>query len=83
MHNKRNRKKEEIGIGINEKMILSVDEAAQLLGMSRTLLDKLRWSGLGPKYIKLERLGKGKNTRVFYSRQALLEWIDNQQIETA
>lgn len=83
MHNKRNRKKEEIGIGINEKMILSVDEAAKLLGMSRTLLDKLRWSGLGPKYIKLEGRGSGKNTRVFYSRQALLEWIDSKQIETA
>lgn len=78
----RSRKQEDIKI--DEKMILSVNEAAKLLNISRTLLDKLRWSGLGPKYIKIETTsGKGKNTRVLYSKQALMEWIESKQIETA
>lgn len=84
IENQRRQKKmaKKVNLG-SEKMLLDVVEAANLLGISRSHLDKLRAAGLGPRYIKLNGLAKGKNTRVFYSRQALLEWIDNQQIETA
>jgi excisionase family DNA binding protein len=48
--------------------MLTVLEAADYLRLSTRTLERLRCSGLGPKYVKL-----GRSIR--YQRDALDEWI--------
>lgn len=50
-------------------MTLSTQEAADHLGLSVSLLEKLRVRGTGPKYLKLGRA-------VRYRKEALESWLD-------
>jgi len=50
--------------------LLNVAEAAHLLRLGRSTLNKMRVNGDGPKYRKLGR-------RVLYSRQDLLDWAES------
>jgi hypothetical protein len=47
---------------------LSVKEAASLLGVSKSLLDKLRMLGGGPQFIKI-------GSRVLYDVDDLENWV--------
>lgn len=50
--------------------LLRTDEAAELLGLSKATLCKLRHTGRGgPKYLKLGR-------RVVYDQRDLREWLE-------
>jgi predicted DNA-binding transcriptional regulator AlpA len=48
--------------------LLTAAEAARTLRLSGRSLERLRCSGLGPKYVKLKR-------RVLYQQSDLEEWI--------
>ena len=48
--------------------LLTASEAARALRLSERTLERLRCSGLGPKFIKLKR-------RVLYQQSDLSEWV--------
>jgi predicted DNA-binding transcriptional regulator AlpA len=48
-------------------------DAARILGLSVAWLQRKRWEGGGPPYIKIGRA-------VRYDRDALLRWIDEHRI---
>jgi predicted DNA-binding transcriptional regulator AlpA len=54
------------------EVLLSTKEAARLLGMSKSWLDKRRLNGDGPPYVKL-----GHSVR--YSPAVLQQWMKGQQ----
>ena len=47
--------------------------AAKYLGLSESMLKRLRAKGTGPKFLKLDI---GKNCRVVYLRKELDQWLD-------
>lgn len=47
-------------------------EAASYLRVSVDYLERLRMSGDGPAYVKL---GRARNSKVFYTERDLQEWI--------
>jgi Helix-turn-helix domain len=47
--------------------LLTASEAARALRLSERTLERLRYSGLGPKFIKLKR-------RVLYQQSDLSDW---------
>lgn len=55
----------------NAKTRLTVEEAAEFIGVQRTFLDRRRTDGTGPRYLKL-------GSRVFYSRADLEAWLEAQ-----
>ncbi|KIM07180.1 MAG: hypothetical protein KU29_07455 [Sulfurovum sp. FS06-10] len=57
------------------KATLSPKEASQYVGLSYSTLQRLRNSGVGPRYIKLT--GTGKNTKVLYPIAELDRFIQN------
>ena len=54
--------------------VRSVREAASLLGISKSTLDKLRCTGDGPRYVSL---GTGKGARIGYRLPDLQVWLDS------
>jgi predicted DNA-binding transcriptional regulator AlpA len=48
--------------------LLTAAEAARTLRLSQRTLERLRVSGLGPKFVKLKR-------RVLYQQSDLSEWV--------
>jgi predicted DNA-binding transcriptional regulator AlpA len=50
--------------------LLSVDDAAKVLGLSVSILNKHRVYGTGPRFLKL-----GRSVR--YSPEDLAEWIES------
>jgi excisionase family DNA binding protein len=54
-----------------------VAEAAKYLGVSTSLLDKLRCQGKGPRFMRIN----GK--RVFYRQTDLDEYLEESMVETA
>ena len=52
--------------------LLTTAEAAQRLRLSPRTLERLRVSGIGPRYLKA---GPGKRARVFYLASDLALWI--------
>lgn len=48
-------------------------EAAEMIGLSRAWLQRARWAGQGPPYIKV---GDGKSGAVLYRRSALCAWLE-------
>lgn len=53
---------------MSTSILLKTKDASELLGMSKSTLEKLRLTGDGPVYVK-----RGKS--VFYTRKDLDEWI--------
>lgn len=63
------------------KKTYSPKEASIYTGLSITTLQRLRNSGIGPRYIKLT--GTGKNTKVLYPIAELDKFIQNNLQATA
>jgi len=58
-------------------LVMTTEQAATFLGMSRQTLESLRVKGDGPRYAKLGRL-------VRYRREALLGWVSaNERAHTS
>jgi predicted DNA-binding transcriptional regulator AlpA len=57
---------------IAEQQYLSAAQAAQVLGLSKSTLAKMRLTGAGPKYSKLGR-------RVVYRHKDLNIWVEGNQ----
>jgi len=53
------------------KTRLTVEEAAEFIGVQRAFLDRRRTDGTGPRYLKL-------GNRVFYDRAVLEAWLEGQ-----
>lgn len=60
---------------MSNKATLSPKEASKYVGLSYSTLQRLRHSGIGPRYIKLN--GAGKNTKVLYPIVELDKFIQN------
>ena len=48
--------------------LLTIEDAAQVLAVTPRFLDKSRWAGTGPRYVKLGKL-------IRYRREDLNTWI--------
>jgi predicted DNA-binding transcriptional regulator AlpA len=53
--------------------LLTAAEAARTLRLSERTLERLRVSGLGPKFVKLKR-------RVLYQQSDLSEWVTSRVV---
>lgn len=51
--------------------LMSIDEAAELLRVSRSLLAKWRMTGVGPRFAKVGR-------RILYDTDDISRWLDRQ-----
>lgn len=58
----------------NKCKFLSVEEAADYLGVNRSTLDHYRWNGGGPRYRK-------HGGRVKYTVADLDQWSENRQFQ--
>jgi predicted DNA-binding transcriptional regulator AlpA len=58
---------------IESAPLLNEKDAAKLLGVSHYLLQRWRWLGAGPKWIKI---GGEKGRSVRYRRGDLQQWIE-------
>jgi predicted DNA-binding transcriptional regulator AlpA len=53
--------------------LLNTYQAAKILGLSLACLERYRWAGVGPRFIKI-----GPNGPVRYRTCDLLEWLEQQ-----
>lgn len=54
-------------------ILLTSNEAAEMLRISRRTLERLRVEGGGPRYLKV---GGGKRSRVLYREGEILVWLE-------
>lgn len=66
----------EYGVARSKLLDLEPSAAARMLGVSDTTLAKWRMRRFGPKF---RRIGR----RVFYSSTDVMQWIENQAVESA
>lgn len=52
--------------------LLSVADAASLLGVNRSFLDRRRTAGTGPRYVRLSA------RKIAYRKEALEHWLQEQ-----
>lgn len=64
-----------------KKAQLSQKEASKILGVSIATLFRLRASGVGPSYKKLD--SKSKNGTVVYPLQEIIKFITESNVKTA
>ena len=57
--------------GILPTQLYTQDQLSPILGLSLAWFERCRWSGTGPKFVKLGR-------KVVYRGSDILEWMDNQ-----
>ena len=62
------------------KAQLTPDEAAEVTGRSKIMLQKDRMAGVGLGYVKV---GKQKSAKVYYPLTEIINFLDNNQIKTA
>jgi excisionase family DNA binding protein len=63
-----------------EEELLTTAEAARLLRLSISTLERMRAQGdSGLRFIKL---GRGKRAKVGYSRREVLEWLEAQKFNS-
>lgn len=62
------------------KAQLTPDEAAEVTGRSKIMLQKDRMAGVGLQYIKV---GKQKSAKVYYPLTEIINFLENNQIQTA
>ena len=58
------------------EILLTQVEAAEILKKSKAWMERSRWSGSGPPFIKIGR-------HVRYPKDALLEWIAGHTLRTS
>jgi predicted DNA-binding transcriptional regulator AlpA len=59
---------------------LSREQVAEVLGLSSATVDRMRYEGLGPNYMKL---GHSRNATIKYSLHKVVEYLFIQNIECA
>lgn len=62
------------------KAQLTPEETAEVTGRSKIMLQKDRMAGVGLKYIKV---GKQKSAKVYYPLTEIINFLDNNQVQTA
>jgi len=55
--------------GVANRVFLDVKQAAELIGLSKSSLDKMRLTGRGPVYLRI-------GARVVYRRRDIDTWLD-------
>lgn len=65
--------KKEVGSPGDDDRLLTSDEAAEYVRLSRRTLERYRVTGGGPNYVKL---GPGLRARVVYREADLKAWLD-------
>ena len=61
----------QVATEIKSAQLYTQDELAPIFGLSSFWFERARWSGTGPKFVKLGR-------KVVYRGSDLLEWMDSQ-----
>ncbi|MDD2894973.1 MAG: helix-turn-helix domain-containing protein [Aliarcobacter sp.] len=64
-----------------KKAQLSQKEASKILGVSIATLYRLRASGIGPSYKKLD--SAGKNGTIVYPLQSIIKYLTELNVKTA
>jgi hypothetical protein len=59
--------------------LLTTKEAAQVLGLSPAMLERLRWMGEGPPFIRPTGYGRA----VRYLWQDLVDWIERNRVDAS
>ena len=62
------------------KAQLSPEETAEVTGRSKIMLQKDRMAGVGLRYVKV---GKQKSAKVYYPLAEIVNFLENNQIQTA
>lgn len=62
------------------KAQLNPDETAEVTGRSKIMLQKDRMAGVGFRYVKV---GKQKSAKVYYPLTEIVNFIENNQVQTA
>jgi len=62
------------------KAQLTPDETAEVTGRSKIMLQKDRMAGIGLQYVKV---GKQKSAKVYYPLTEIVNFLDNNQVQTA
>lgn len=62
-----------------QKVQLTPSETSEITGRSIQMLQKDRTDGVGIEYIKM---GKGKNSKVFYPIKSIADFLENNTVKT-
>ena len=62
------------------KVQLSPDETSEATGRSKIMLQKDRMAGVGLRYVKV---GKQKSAKVYYPLTEIVNFLENNQVQTA
>ena len=62
------------------KAQLTPEEAAEVTGRSKIMLQKDRMAGVGLRYVKV---GKQKSAKVYYPLTEIVNFLENNQVKTA
>jgi len=62
------------------KAQLTPNETAEVTGRSKIMLQKDRMAGVGLQYVKV---GKQKSAKVYYPLTEIVNFLDNNQVQTA
>ena len=62
------------------KTQLTPEETATVTGRSKIMLQKDRMAGIGLQYVKV---GKQKSAKVYYPLTEIVNFLDNNQVQTA
>lgn len=62
------------------KAQLTPEETAKVTGRSKIMLQKDRMAGVGLRYVKV---GKQKSAKVYYPLTEIVNFLENNQVQTA
>jgi len=62
------------------KAQLTPDETSEVTGRSKIMLQKDRMAGVGLRYVKV---GKQKSAKVYYPLTEIVDFLDNNQVQTS
>lgn len=62
------------------KALLTPEETAEVTGRSKIMLQKDRMAGVGLRYVKV---GKQKSAKVYYPLTEIVNFLENNQVQTA
>ncbi len=62
------------------KIQLPPQQTAEVTGRSKIMLQKDRMAGVGLQYVKV---GKGKSAKVYYPLTEIVNFLENNQVQTA
>ncbi len=70
--------------GASDDDLLTTPEAAKLLRLSVSTLERMRGQGApsDSEALRFIKLGQGKRSRVLYSRQDIEHWLERQRFQS-